>query len=357
MSLNLSTGIALPESGQGISRRSLFRGAGLGLLAAAGAKTLTACGNGGGDLSTVTYVSFLPFETLSYAPEMMAVAGGYAEEEGIEIEVEEARGTAPSLQAVISGAGLIGRCNTIDLANVRLEGQSLIAIGTLMRGAGQWLNYSQDNPVNGPEDLIGQTVGIPSEGGSTENNLMLMLHNAGIDPDQVERQVVTDGPGTWEMIQRGQLIGYLSSIDQSLILQSQQEDAGVAVPDDLSPVLSDVQYLVTTEEHIDNHGDEIRAYLAAVKAGMDSVVADSDDLSETIEALRSEYSFATLDDDEVAVEGLNIMRDLWTTDGAEALINDEENFLQGIQELEESGFVEGAENPDEWITNELLPDA
>lgn len=353
-----------PSSGarslsSGVARRKVLKGAGLGLVAAAaGPGLLSACGQGEGsaELGDLTYISFLPFETLSFTPEMMSVAGGHAAEHELDVDVEVARGTSPSLQAMISGAGLVARCATIDLALARTtQDQRLVNIGTIVRGPGQWLNFSSQDPVNSAEDLVDRTIGIPSEGGSTENNLLLMLQNAGVDPDDVERQVVTDNPASWEMIQRGELVGYLSSIDQSLILQNQQEEADAAILGELARVAADTQFFVTTEEHLENHEEQIRAFLAGVRDGMESVLEDGEEKSQTIETMRDEYSFATLDDDDIVAEGINIQADLWLEgDASEVLHTDPDEWIQGIEELEEGGFISGAEDPESWMTNDLL---
>lgn len=344
-----------PFKYEGVSRRSLFRGAGFGLLAAAGAQTLSSCGNGGGgtDLGEVMYVSFLPFETLSYAAEMMAIAGGYASEHGIDLEVEEARGTAPSLQAVISGAGLIARCNTIDLVLARQEGQPLINIGTVARGPAQRINFSQMNPISSAENLTGKTIGIPSEGGSTENNLRLTLQHAGVDPDEVNLQVVTDTPASWEMIDRGQIDGYLSSPDQSFLLLDMEQEADAVVLGDLAPVISDRQYFVTTEEHIENSEEQVRAYLAAISDAVHSIVGDT---SAGIETLRDEYSFASLDNDNVAESAIGVqVENFINDDEPEPLHTDPGTWADGLEELEAAGFIDPVDDPDNWINNDLLP--
>lgn len=347
-----------PERSE-LSRRSLFRGVGLGVIAAAGAKSLVACGGngaGGGDtdLGEVTYVSFLPFETLSYAAEMMAIAGGYTAEHGIDLQVEEARGTAPSLQAVISGVGLIARCNTIDLAVARQEGQPLINIGTLSRGPAQRINFSRENPITSVEDMAGKTIGIPSEGGSTENNLRLTLESGGIDSDSVNLQVVTDTPASWEMIQRGQIDGYLASLDQSLLLVDMEEEADAVVLGDLAPMVSDRQYFVTTEAHIENSEDQVRAYLASLGDAIQAV-ADDEDRSETIATLREDYSFASLDNDNVAPEALDFwVQNFLTDEEPEPLHTDPDTWAKGLEELASAGIIDEIEDPDSWFTNELL---
>ncbi|WP_235928712.1 ABC transporter substrate-binding protein [Nesterenkonia haasae] len=352
MTPNLST---LGDPPAGMSRRSFFRAGGLGIIAAAGAKSLVACDNNRGSdtsLGEVTYVSFLPFDTLSYAAEMMAIAGGYAAEHSIDLQVEEARGTAPALQAVISGVGLIARCNTIDLVLARQEGQPLVNIGTIGRGPAQRINFSQRNRLSSPQDFVGKTIGIPSEGGSTENNLRLTLQHGGIDPDDVTMQVVAPTPASWEMIGRGQIDGFLTSPDQSFLLQEMEDEADAVVLGDLAPVVSDRQYFVTTEEHIENSAEQVRAYLAALSDAVESIV---DDPPSAIATLREEYSFSSLDSDSVAADAIDVqIENFVNNDEPDPLYTEADIWAEGLQELEGAGFIDPVEDPDSWFNNSLL---
>ncbi|MFC7401864.1 ABC transporter substrate-binding protein [Citricoccus sp. GCM10030269] len=350
-------------AGLHLSRRSLFRGFGAGVVAVAGSGALASCGTdagaGGGSsdgsLGDVTYISFLPFETLSFSAEMLAMDAGHDEENGINLGVEVARGTSPSLQAMIAGSGLVARCNTVDLAAARAQGQNLVNIGTIARGPSQRINYSPDRPINTPEDMVGMTIGIPSEGGSTENNLLLTLETAGVDPEQVNLQVVTDNPASWEMIKRGQIDGYISSPDQSFLLLDMEDEAEAVVMGDLSPVISDRQYFVTTEEHIENSSEQLTAFLGALKDAINFIVED-EDRSKTIEALRESNSFASLDNDSVARSAMDVQVEKFVNDEeTEPLVTDEEIWVAGIEELVEYGRIDAVDSPESWMNNELIP--
>ncbi|VXA90872.1 ABC transporter substrate-binding protein [Citricoccus sp. K5] len=352
--------------GRGLSRRTLFRGFGAGVLAVAGTGTLASCGtdgatgggaDGGGEasLGEVTYISFLPFETLSFAAEMLAMAAGHDAAHGIDLGYEVARGTSPSLQAMIAGAGLVARCNTVDLAAARAQGQDVVNIATIARGPAQRINFSKERPITTAQDMVGMTIGIPSEGGSTENNLRLTLENAGVDSEQVNLQVVTDNPASWEMIQRGQIDGYISSPDQSFLLLDMQEGADAIVLGDLSPVISDRQYFVTTDQHIQEKPDQLRAFLASLEDAVTSMVDDTD-RTKTLEALREENSFASLDNDSVARSALDVQVENFVNDEEpDPLVTDEEIWLASIEELVTTGRIEPVDAPESWMTNDLLP--
>lgn len=350
-----------------LSRSTFLRGSALA-IAAGGLGLFTACspaatggstggtGGGGGSLQDFTFLSYLTLDTLSMAPEMVGLVGGHFTEAGLNTTVEAVRGSPVALQTLIAGAGALTRVGAIDLVAARVEqGQPLINVGTIVRRPSLRIMYSQDRPLEKASDFEGTTIGVPSQGGTSEKTLLLMLENSGIDPDSVQRQVVAQTPASFEMVRRGQLDGYMGSVDISLMVAASNDDAGVLNPADIAVVKADTQVYVTTEEQLERNGDAIRAYLGAVKASVQSIIDDTD-RSKTIELLRGEYSFATLNDDAVATSALDEAVALWTDGGTapELLTTDVDAWMEAMAELETAGFATNTDGADAWVDNSLL---
>ena len=107
-----------PPSGPGLSRRSLLAGAaGFGGLAALG--FLTGCAGGaassGAGVKPFTYLSYLPMETLSVAPELLAHACGYFAKHGLDVDFQPPKGSPQALHTPISGVAPPPRGGAIDL--------------------------------------------------------------------------------------------------------------------------------------------------------------------------------------------------------------------------------------------------
>ena len=88
---------------------------------AVGALALTGCGGGaaeesgstpgaGGDLGSMTVVTFLPLESFSFGPEMFAYSGGYFEKHGLDVTLQPVQGTSAAIQSLLGGAK-IGRAH------------------------------------------------------------------------------------------------------------------------------------------------------------------------------------------------------------------------------------------------------
>lgn len=340
----------------GVNRRGFMTGA-LGLAALGATGSLTACSGGvasTGALKDFTYLSYLPMETLSVAPELLADAGGYFEKQGLKVTFQSTKGSPQALQTLISGVAPLTRVGTIDLISAAVDGQPLVNVGSIVRGSSIRTLYSTATPLTKPEDFLGKTIGVPSEGGTSDKSLSLMLHKAGFDPKDVKRQVVGLGPGTFELVKRGDISGYMVSIDQSIIAMKQFQGEAAAF-DAGDTVRADSQIYTATTDGLEQHGEDIRKYLAAIQEAAQAIV-DDESLEGVIKTMRSKYSFVSLDDDTVAHESLNQSRSLWTAKGTRPLLTTAADYWnQGYEELVDAGMVKSGSDPQRWMDNSYLP--
>ncbi|MEO9246319.1 ABC transporter substrate-binding protein [Citricoccus nitrophenolicus] len=344
-----------------VNRRGFLAGAlGLsalgmtGLLTSCGTASSGAAGGSGSGIAPFTYLSYLPMETLSVAPELLADAGGHFENHGLQVTFQSTKGSPQAIQTLVAGAGPLTRVGAIDLITAAADGQPLVNVGSIVRGSSIRILNATVNPLEKPEDFLGKTIGVPSEGGTSDKSLSLMLHKAGLNPDDVARQVVGLGPGTFELVKRGDIAGYMVSIDQSIVTQQQFEGEAQAF-DAGDAVRADSQIYTATQQSLEEHGEEIKAYMAAIRDAVQEII-DDESLESVIETMRSKYSFGSLDDDEVAKESLSQSRDLWTAKGTQPLLTTDEGYwAEGYEELVSAGMVEAGSDPSEWLDNSYLP--
>lgn len=343
-----------------LSRRSILKRSAFAMAAmAAGPSLLTGCGSGaaagGGDSEKVTFLSYLPLETLSLAPELLAVAGGYFKKHGLDVTLQPVKGSPQAMQTLLAGTAPITRLGHIDVMTAVAEsGQPLVNIGTLNRSSALRFMYSKKkHPLEKPEDFVGQTMGVPSEGGTSDKVVSLVLANGGLDPKKAKRQVVGLTPGTFNLVQQGRIVGYVVSIDTANIVTSQNDDAGVFDPGKF--VTSDSQVYVTTKDALKGESETLKAFMAGIHDAVAAVVAD-ESLDETIKQLRSKYSFATLDDDKIAKASLTTMRDSWTggDPSKPLLVTDKAAWVTGYEELTAAGVAKSAGDAASWFDNSLL---
>ena len=85
-------------------------------------------------------------------------------------------------------------------------------------------------------------------------------------------------------------------------------------------------------------------------------MVDDPGFDRTLEILRSEYSFATLEDTDNAKASLAEYVEIWTAEGRDnLLLTNEQNWRRGYEELVQSGLADAGHDPDAWYTNDLVP--
>ena len=337
------------------SRREFMRGS-TATLATAASGILVGCGGDTADAGT-THVDFLAIldpQGLTFAPELLAIAGGYFADQGLDVTLQRTRGSAPAIQQVLAGNAPLTRIEQIEgVIHLANRGVPILNVGTVIKESAIRFVSSTNAPIREPADFVGKLAGIPSEGGSTDKTLDLVLSTAGIDPKSIERQVVGTAAGVFDLIERGQIACYAVSIDVANILSRQRDNVVIFNPGDF--ITSGAQFYMVSRDGFVAHRETIRRYLEAVYASI-AFMIDDDGFDKTLATLRQQYSFATLEDTDIAKASLAEYVGIWTAEGRDNLLRTVgENWQRGYDELVQSGLAEGGYDPSVWYTNELVP--
>jgi NitT/TauT family transport system substrate-binding protein len=344
--------------GRPLTRRDVLRGTAAAAAVAGGGALLVSCGGTDGQSGAarpkVTFLAILPLTTLTFAPELLADAGGYFADQGIDVEFQSTRGSPQAIQLVIAGSAPLTRIGQIEtVSHAANRDAPIMNVGTVLKESTIRFVSSDKAPLREPKDFVGKTVGIPSEGGSSETTLDLVLASAGIEPDEVERQVVGVGPGVFNLVEQGRIAGFAVSIDTAKILEKQMSGVVVLRPGDF--IESGSQLYMVSADRLAEERDVIRKYLAAIDGALEFMIAD-ESFDETLRIMRQKYSFSTLQDTDVAKDSLIEFRRTWTADGMQNLLRTvPENWRRGYDELVRVGQAQAGKDPSQWFTNELLP--
>jgi NitT/TauT family transport system substrate-binding protein len=342
------------------------------LAAASAATLLAACGGGddeasggdggsggggNGELQEVTFLNILPLESLTFTPELVAASCGYFEEQGLDVTFETTQGSSQAIQTVLAGGALITRVGDMEtMLAIGERDAPLVNVGQINKTGTIRFISAESDPLEAPADIEGRLMGTPSEGGTSEIILKLTAATAGIPQDEVQTQVVGLAPGVFDLVTSGRIGGYIVSLDTAVALQEQQPDAVVYAPSD--DVQSGGQVYVTSQDQADDPEtqEQLRSYLAAVKAAVQFVAEDeANGFAETIECL-SDYDIPTLEDPEVGKVALTQYVESWTAAGdGEIARTVPEQWQTVYEEMSGSGFVPEGLDPAEWYTNDFAP--
>jgi NitT/TauT family transport system substrate-binding protein len=292
-----------------------------GLLAACGSPATpkaSTSSSGASGSGTVQVVNILPPQ-LGYTAEYIADMDGFFKKEGLTVKANTARGSAPAIQAILSGTALLSWVgwleSVLDIAN---QGAPIQAVAFTGRRSTLAIVSDKGKPLTNPQDFVGKKIGIPSEGGTSETTLDLMLAANHIPTKKVSRQVTGFTPGTFELIKRGRIAGFVIGASQEEQFR-QAQPSSTFLPTD--KFVTDGLTYITSQKGLQSNKAMIQAYLRALKGAMEQVLDDKPSgYANTIKKLRSKYDFDELKDDAVAKYYIQYISDGWVVDGRDKLL-------------------------------------
>ncbi|MFC6021272.1 ABC transporter substrate-binding protein [Plantactinospora solaniradicis] len=354
----------LDQSGTPATRRRrgyAFRaGAALGLSAVL---ALTACGGSeaGGKtegLQKVTFLTNVPTAGLTWAAELVAQTCGHFAKEGLDVEFQYINGAPAGVQAILAGTGLLVRPGDTDTMQSIVTGAPIVNVGAVQKGGSTLRVVShRDRPLDTAASMNGKTMGVGSTGGSTKVTLDLVLASAGLKPEALKRQVVGLTPAVFNLVETRKLDGYVVSLDTAFTLQGQQPDAVVFDPSTVTSAGSN-NYVTSSANAKDPvKSDQIRRFMRGVAASMKAIIADkANGYAETKKCISSKYDVASLKDQKVTQQAMDVYVDSWQTGGADKLLQtDPAAWQKTYDELVKAGLVEAGKDPSQWFSNEFAP--
>ncbi|WP_308492998.1 ABC transporter substrate-binding protein [Microbacterium terrisoli] len=339
----------------------------LTVLAAAGALALSGCASTGGDtsgaggdaqLKKVTITTFLPLESLTFTPEMVAQAGGYFEKHGLDVTIQPVQGAPAAVQSVLGGAALTTRVSSIDIQPAMDQGQKVQGIGTMSYGTSLRLVSVDKHPLRTPADLKNATIGMGSTGGTSERTLDLTLDSAGIPRDSVKREVVPVSAATIELVRQGKLDGYIVSMDTAAALKSQNKDVIVGGADLLSAPDMQVWIAMTDSVNDPTKADELKRLLASIRDAVEFVKGDAaNGYKNVIATMKKKWTFPSIEGDSPIAPSVldEYVASGWFDADGNPLKNADSTWQDAYELYTSSGLVSGKNKPMDWLTDKLLP--
>jgi NitT/TauT family transport system substrate-binding protein len=345
--------------GLGLSRRT-FMGRAAATLAASSSvgALLSACGDDGaeggkGGTEKAVFLNIVPIN-MSFVADLLADQNGYFRKEGLDVTFQATRGSAPAIQSVLAGSALITRAGAIETVTAAAkQGAPLMNVGMLEHKSPLWFVSTKQNALNEPKDWVGKKMGLPSEGGTSEQTFDLMLAAGDIDYKNVDRQVVGLSPGTFELVKRGRVDAYTIGSVDGVIFKRSVKDANLLDP---SRYVTEGQCYLASKRALAEKRDQIEGYMAAIRKGVDDVLSDREQgFATTIKTLRKKHDLPELKSDALAKEVLTMLTSSWLREGEQFLLKTNPKMWQKVyDQLEAVKFVPSGKDPKEWFTNDVV---
>jgi len=300
----------------------------------------------------MTYVT--PFShILAFADVLHAKGGGFFEREGLDVTIEQGRGSAMAVQQILGGGALLSRTGVGDhiRASSRPGGNELVAVGTISQGSPFYVISTVAKPIRTPEEMAGKTIGILSVGGATEIVLDVMLQARGVDRARVARQTAPNSPAGLQLIEQGRIDAFIVSAGVPVALQAANTPHVSWNTDTVAPIPG--QCYIARRQTLAQNGDIVVRFLRAVKLSLDAMLADTD-LTRTLANLR-EFEIAEMRNAALAPAILRNEMQFWLTSGRENMLrNVPEHWQRGYDLMAAAGFAPAGVRAETLFTNEFV---
>ena len=250
------------------TRRTILKGAAV----AAGALAMPAIihpSRAGEAMSVVTPLGF----SIDFFDTMNAQSGGHYAKFGLDAKVIGANTGVQMTQLVVSGQGTFGRGAPPDIIRAVAANQPApISISTIAQGCNFRVFSLKSKPVLEPKDFAGKTVGLITLASPTGIYLDVMLAKAGLKPTDVERQPTGGTPGAIEILKKGRVDCFISTVAVEVALQRAHEPVEVFNPDKYLPLPGQCYYAMS--ETIKTRPQVVVSFLKAIHASIEEMLSE-----------------------------------------------------------------------------------
>ena len=153
-----------------------------------------------------------------HAPFFLGKERGYFDQEGIDLDIQEGRGSGVTVQAVAAGTATFGYADIPTMMKAASKGAPVTAVGVALQTSPMSVMAFADKNIRKPEDLKGKTVAV-TPGDSMSQIWPLFLKKTGLKEGDF-KQVAGDAQTKLNAVINGQadaLLGYV--MDQAIKLR------------------------------------------------------------------------------------------------------------------------------------------
>jgi NitT/TauT family transport system substrate-binding protein len=167
---------------------------------------------------------------LYYLPLTICERLGYFKEQGLDVTINDFRGGAQSLQALVGGSVDVVTGAYEHTIRMQAKGQDIKAVIELGRFPGIVLGVRKERAAGykSAADLKGMKIGVSAPGSSTNFFVMYLMSKAGLKPADAAYIGVGIGPSAVAAVKKGD-IDALSNLDPMMTKLEQDGDIKVVV--------------------------------------------------------------------------------------------------------------------------------
>lgn len=322
------------------------------LAAAALAATLAGNANAQARDKVVLLLNWYVYS--EHAPFFVGKDKGFYEAEGIDLEIQEGRGSGVSVQAVAAGSATFGYVDVPTMIRAATKGAPVKAVGVALQLSPMSVMGLAEKGIKTPKDIVGKTVAM-TPGDSMSQIWPLFMKKTGLQEGQY-KVVSGDGQTKLNAVIHGQadlLLGYL--MDQNIKIQdaTKKPVQVIRFADHGINLIS--SGIIANKDTLANKADLVRRFMrASTKAFEETERAPEAAVDAMLKANAKAGQRDTL------IIGLKLTTPLYRTaetKGVRPLRVAMKDVNESLDLLVQYGGLDPAVRgkAEDWVTNEFLP--
>ena len=203
-----------------------------------------------------------------HAPFFLGKARGYFDQEGIDLDIQEGRGSGVTVQAVAAGTATFGYADVATMMKAASKGAPVTAVGVALQTSPMSVMGFADRNIRKPEDIKGKTVAV-TPGDSMSQIWPLFLKKTGLK-DSDFKTVSGDAQTKLNAVMNNQadlLLGYV--MDQAIKLQdaTHKEIYPIRFADYGVNMVS--SGIIVQKDYLKAHPDVVKRFLRAATRSLE----------------------------------------------------------------------------------------
>jgi NitT/TauT family transport system substrate-binding protein len=289
-----------------------------------------------------------------HAPFFIGKEKGYYEAEGIDLEIQEGRGSGVSVQAVAAGSATFGYVDVATMIRAATKGAPVKAVGVALQVSPMSVMGLAEKNVKTPKDIVGKTIAM-TPGDSMSQIWPLFMKKTGLQEGQY-KVVSGDGQTKLNAVINGQadlLLGYV--MDQNIKIQDATKKPVTVVRFADYGVNLISSGLIANKETLEKKADLVKRFMrASTKAFEETERAPEAAIDAMLKANAKAGQRDTL------IVGIKLTTPLYHTDatkGQRPLRASMKDINESLDLLVQYGGLDPAlrGKAEDWVTNEYLP--
>jgi NitT/TauT family transport system substrate-binding protein len=289
-----------------------------------------------------------------HAPFFLGKEKGFYEAEGIDLDIQEGRGSAVSIQAVAANSATFGYVDVATMIRAATKGAPVKAVGVALQLSPMSVMGLAEKNIKSPKDIVGKTVAM-TPGDSMSQIWPLFLKKTGLQEGQY-KVVSGDGQTKLNAVINGQadlLLGYV--MDQNIKIQDATKKPVNVIRFADYGITMISSGIVAHKDTLANKADMVRRFMRATTKAFEETEKNPE---AAIDAMLKANSKAGQRD--TLIVGIKLTTPLYhsaETKGPRPLRASMKDVNDSLDLLVQYGGLDPAVRgkAEDWVTNEFLP--